>query len=328
MQDLLRFRGSLLNKRKNIVSPYDLSKKNIKGDTTILNIDYIYNASRTPLSFDYKNIENLNVINGMGVTLGDSVVGLSILSLIKKINPDIKISIIRPENSPQYVNEIYDMADGILDHVYYMPYNLNALNSSELNIDVGNQLFWPEFHSMEMHDFFMKMLGVKESDIIKSVMNNSWLKNVVLNNVLKDDYVLFAPESSAKVRSIPQKYHIQIINELYDEFGVNVCGFVDVEHKNYMNISALSRSTLDFVSIISNAMFLYTCDSSALHIAAGFNVPTRCVFNTIAPQLRDKYYPYCESIYIGNKFLRLIQGSEDERILSLVEEIYRDYFYG
>jgi hypothetical protein len=45
----------------------------------------------TKFSSNYSEIEHLNVINGMGVTLGDSIVGISVLSAIKKRIPRLKL---------------------------------------------------------------------------------------------------------------------------------------------------------------------------------------------------------------------------------------------
>ncbi len=101
-----------------------------------------------------------------------------------------------------------------------------------------------------------------------------------------------------------------------------------MNHKNYINISKYSPHTKDFIALIKYASNVYTCDSSALHIAAGFGVPTECVFNTIPPELRTKYYSNCKSIYVGNKRLEKIQSSEDFQLVKMVENNYREYLYG
>ena len=91
----------------------------------------------------------------MGVTLGDSIVGISVLSAIKKKNPKIKIKLIRPETAPSYVEELYELASSVIDELHYMPFHIQKLPCTALNIDVGNQLYSPDFHIMEMHDYFI-----------------------------------------------------------------------------------------------------------------------------------------------------------------------------
>ncbi|MHC6397528.1 glycosyltransferase family protein (plasmid) [Escherichia coli] len=181
---------------------------------------------------------------------------------------------------------------------------------------------------MEMHDYFIQGLGVKLDDVNHNELSNKWLGNIDLGAPVFENYTLFAPIASTKIRSIPSKFYYDIVDMLSRREGKTVLGFVDVNHKNYINISKYSPHTKDFIALIKYASNVYTCDSSALHIAAGFGVPTECVFNTIPPELRTKYYSNCKSIYVGNKRLEKIQSSEDFQLVKMVENNYREYLYG
>ncbi|VFS80699.1 Uncharacterised protein [Kluyvera cryocrescens] len=63
----------------------------------------------------------------LGVTLGDSIVGISVLSAIKKKNPKIKIKLIRPETAPSYVEELYELASSVIDELHYMPFSYSEI---------------------------------------------------------------------------------------------------------------------------------------------------------------------------------------------------------
>ncbi|MGQ6629918.1 glycosyltransferase family 9 protein, partial [Serratia sp. IR-2025] len=296
--NLLTYTGSLLLDGRYIVSPYGVGKENPCGEISPLKDSIIHNNAISKISVDYSKVKNLTIINGLGVTLGDSVVGISALHVIKKINPNIVIKIIRPENCPDYVNEVYTLAKHIIDDISYMPFEITRATDADLVIDIGNQLYWKDFNTLEMHDFFLRSLGIEHSQVSACLKINSWLKKAPLENLNLGEYVLFCPYASTKIRSIPKKYHKKIISYLSDKFRVKVLGFSDVNHDNYEDITELSKNTTCFTSIIKNAKHLYTCDSAALHIGAGFRIPTTSIFTTVRPELRSLYYDNCTSIYI------------------------------
>lgn len=104
---------------------------------TPLNSNKIYNYAKEPFSINYKKEEKLNIINGMGVTLGDSIIGMCCIDIIKN-NPNIQINIIRPKSCDNYVNDIYHISQFLFNKILYMPYQLDKLNSNTVNIDIGN----------------------------------------------------------------------------------------------------------------------------------------------------------------------------------------------
>lgn len=324
--NLLTYTGSLLLDGRYIVSPYGVGKENPCGKISPLKDSIIHNNAISKISVDYSKAKTLTIINGLGVTLGDSVVGISALHVIKKINPNIVIRIIRPENCPDYVNEVYTLAKHIIDDISYMPFEITRATDADLVIDIGNQLYWKDFNTLEMHDFFLRSLGIEHSQVSACLKINSWLKKAPLENLNLGEYVLFCPYASAKIRSIPRKHHKKIISYLSDKFRVKVLGFSDINHDNYEDITELSKSTTYFTSIIKNAKHLYTCDSAALHIGAGFKIPTTSIFTTVRPELRSLYYDNCTSIYIGNNKTEGIHNSENVFLLNLIDKEFEDYY--
>lgn len=309
-----------------IVSPYGVGKYNLCGEISPLNDSIIHNNAISKISVDYSTVKILTIINGLGVTLGDSVVGISALHVIKIFNPNIVIRIIRPENCPNYVNEVYTLAKHIIDDISYMPFDITRATDADLVIDIGNQLYWKDFNTLEMHDFFLRNLGIEHKHVSASLKINSWLNTAPIEDINLGEYVLFCPYASTKIRSIPSKYHKKIISHLSDKFKVKVLGFSDINHDNYTNITLLSKNTTYFTSIIKNAKHLYTCDSAALHIGAGFKTPTTCIFTTVKPELRSLYYDNCTSIYIGNNKTEGIHNSENVFLLDLISKEFEDYY--
>ncbi|WP_434462218.1 glycosyltransferase family 9 protein [Serratia plymuthica] len=319
---LLTYTGSLLLDGRYIVSPYGVSKEQPGGDISPLCNSIVQNNAISKISVDYSKAKTLLIINGLGVTLGDSVVGISALHAIKNINPNIIIRVIRPEKCSNYVNEVYTLASHIINDIYFMPFDISNTEDADLIIDIGNQLYWDDFNKLEMHDFFLRNLGLEHNLVPVEFKNNTWIKNSVLEDINLGEYVLFCPHASTKIRSIPQQYHYKIISYLSDTFKIKVLGFSDVCHKNYTNISELSKNTAYFASIIKHSKYLYTCDSAALHIGAGFKIPTTCIFTTVKPEFRSLYYNNCESVYIGNDMTEGIHNSED---ITLVNSICKEF---
>ncbi|WP_343285555.1 glycosyltransferase family 9 protein [Klebsiella pneumoniae] len=308
------------------MSPYGVNKKKPVGDLAPLAYKTVYNNALNKVKVDYKKIKKVTIINGLGVTLGDSIIGISALHAIKSINPDIHITLIRPEHCQDYVEQIYHMASGIIDKLLYLPFDISKINHTDVNIDMGNQLYWEDFDSIEMHDFFLTNLGINPKSINDNIKNNSWLLNTDVPDFDLGEYILFCPNASTKIRSIPSRFHVEIVEELSHEFGIKVLGFNDVDHPNFFNISNISSDTLSFAGIIKHACFLYTCDSSALHLGAGFNIPTRCIFTTVKPELRSLYYTKCESIYIGNNHTAGVHCSEDDYMLEVLNKEFEEFY--
>lgn len=324
--NLTQFRGSLLDKKGNIIAPYKLERYPGSIGAAPLFSETIYNFSNKPFSVDFKKEKEITIINGMGVTLGDSIVGLSVLHSIKLKNPDLRIHIIRPGFVQPYVEEIYNAASKFISSVSYMPFNINKIKAGHTIIDAGNHLYRDAFHSMEMHDFFLKIIGGDINDVDLRGFSNMWLTEIPLPEVTlpEDKYVLFCGKASTKVRSIPEKFQHRIINQLIEKYNMLICGFSDIDHPGYVNLADVTPDTFSYLAVIKNASSVYTCDSSAVHVAAGFNKPTTCLFNTIKPDLRTRYYPLCISHYMGCQMLEGIQNSEMREHIHLVEKQYEE----
>lgn len=319
--------GSLLENQTHITSSFDLSKGTNDGVITKLALDNVLNHSIKEFRKNYLIERKINIINGMGVTLGDSIIGINALDCIKRINKNIHITLIRPATCHPYVEEIYSIANRFIDSLEYMPYKVNNLKSNAVNIDIGNQLYWDDFNTLEMHDFFLKNLGIDYTRIPDEWKCNHWLTQSLPKK--KSDnypYVLFCPKASTSLRSIPERYHYKIIDYLISVYNLPVYGFSSINHSGYEDISRTCTNTTDFIRIISHATHVYTCDSSALHISAGYNIPTTCIFTAINPRLRSKYYKNCTSIYIGDQFTENLHESEDPKIIDHVNSRFGAYY--
>jgi len=234
--------GSLLSPHGEIVASYDLEVTNsaAEGYRALGLSNGICNAALAEFNPDYAAVSRVHVINGMGVTLGDSVIGLTALTAIKTRFPHISFTIYRPAHAPGYVKRLYELAAPLLGSVTDLPVNLDTLPYTELRIDLGNHLFWPKFSSLPMIDFFLDAMGIKANEVPAIDKRNHWLQELVLPRpqAIKGDYVLLCPTASTPVRSIPASMHKDFVEALWQRYRLPVAGFGNIDHMLYTDVTS------------------------------------------------------------------------------------------
>ncbi|MDR5772357.1 MULTISPECIES: ADP-heptose--LPS heptosyltransferase [unclassified Caballeronia] len=325
--------GSLLSRHGEIVASYDLEAtgSDASGFKSLHDARRdILCAVSTPFTANYAAARRVHLINAFGVTLGDSIIGLSALFAIKRRWPHLTFTTYRPAHAPGYVKRLYELAAPLVGgDVIDLPVPLASLPADEPKIDLGNHLFWPSFASMPMIDFFIRALGVDPLSVAPEDKRNRWLRDLALPLPARhaDDaaYVLFCPNASTPVRSVPQAARGRIVARLWDEFGLPVYGFGAIDHPHYRDIAARSRDTAEFIAWIGHACYLATPDTAALHIAAGFDVPTTAFFTTIGAALRSRDYANCHAVEFELSELQGIHASARAQDLRALERVYGAY---
>lgn len=332
--EALTVQGSLLSEAGLIVASYDLEQADAEaapavGYRGIGVADGVLRGVFPALSVDYATASEVHVINGMGVTLGDSIIGLSALAAIRHRYPDLRFTLYRPARAPRYVEALYTLAEHRVARLRTLPWPLARLRPDVVHIDVGNHLFWPAFMSMPMIDFFLAALGVDPGAIDSAHKANRWLADLALpalpDNWQARPYVLFCPTASTPVRSMPPEQQAAWVERLADRFALPVLGFGPLAHAHpaYVDVQAFSPDTAHFLAWVKHASYLLTVDTAAVHVAAGFGVPTTAFFTTVAPELRVRDYPYCVSVPLPLPTLRNVQSSSRASDLALVQTAYR-----
>jgi hypothetical protein len=319
--------GSLLSPGGEIVASYDLEVTNTPalGYRTLGLSNGVNNAALRPFNPDYAAVSRIHVINGMGVTLGDSVIGITALMAIKAQFPHITFTIYRPAHTPGYVRRLYELAAPLLGSMVDLPVSLDAIAPGELRVDIGNHLFWPKFATLPMVDFFIDAMGLRADGIPAAHKRNHWLQELTLPEPqgISREYVLLCPTASTPVRSIPAALHTSFADALWQRFRLPVAGFGAIGHPHYTDLTLRSPDTADFLGWIKHARYLVTPDTAAVHIAAGFDIPTTAFFTTIAPELRVRDYPCCKPVSLPLPELQGIQASNQAADIELIERAYR-----
>lgn len=328
--EILFFPGSLISSTGEVVAPYDLESGDpVQGEYCAAAChSRVRNANSKPFRLDWEAASTVHVLNGMGVTLGDSIVGLTAIAAIKRQFPNICIRLYRPGRAPQYVEALYSLAAGVVvDECVRLPCALDRIPPGEPIVDVGNHLFWTRFAQEPMIDFFLDALGIEPTAIPSSHKRNGWLQTLPQAPGRSPGhpaaYALFSPAASTPLRAIPTPYWTRLVDSIDRAYGLPVLGFGRVEHPAYTDISDASRTTADFIGWVRDAAFVMTGDSAALHVAAGFDVPTTAFFSSVGPGLRARDYPLCDSIAIDVPSLRGLQASSRDADLRVLDRAFQ-----
>ncbi|MGK8204481.1 ADP-heptose--LPS heptosyltransferase [Burkholderia cenocepacia] len=328
--DALALPGTLLAPDGTLVAPYDLEHGSARavGHVPAAPALGLLHGAHRPFRLDYGRETQVHVINGMGVTLGDSVIGLTALVALRDAHPHLRFTLYRPTRAPRYVEALYGLAAGVVAPTRTLPYRADALPPQTPRIDVGNHLYWPAFARQPMIDFFLDALGADPAAVPASAKRNRWLARLALPalpSTWRRPYVLFCPHASTAVRSVPPALHAPLVARLAQRYGLPVVGFGPVAHPAYVDVSADAvGDTARFIAWIKGASMLFAPDTAALHLADGFDVPTLACFTTIEPALRVRDYPHCVPVALDVPAgLHGLHRSERPDDLAAVEAAYR-----
>ena len=327
--DALAHPGTLLAPDGTLVAPYDLEHGGgpTEGHVPAAPALGLLHAAHQPFRLDYDRMTDVYVINGMGVTLGDSVIGLTALAALRAMHPGLRFTLFRPARAPRYVDALYALAADVVAPSHALPCAADALPAHAPCVDLGNHLYWPAFARQPMIDFFLDALGADPATVPAAAKRNRWLARLRLPALPAEwrrPYVLFCPTASTAVRSVPPALHATFVERLAQRYGLPVVGFGPVAHPAYVDVSREAADTAHFIAWVEGASMLFAPDTSALHLADGFDVPTLACFTTIGPVLRVRDYPHCVPVALDvPDELHGLHRSERPDDLAAVEAAYR-----
>lgn len=83
-----------------------------------------------------------------------------------------------------------------------------------------------------------------------------------------------------------------------------------------------SRTLDQFIAWVKGSAAVVATDSAAMHIAAGFDVPTMAVFVSIDPVLRARDYPNCRVLDVRCELTDGLHDSNDPTVLREIHRIW------
>ncbi len=333
--DALRHPGTLLSPDRRLVASYDLEmtdapsagyRRATQAGAGILN------AAERPFRLAPEPHGTLHVINGMGVALGDSIVGLTALAALRERHPGRRIVLYRPSRIARHVAQLDTLAGDAIATMRTLPVPVDALPAPDLKIDLGNQLYRPSFATLPMIDYFLDALGVTPAEVGTQSKRNRWLARLDLPALPEPwrtrRYALVCADASTPLRSFPDAQRAAIVERVARRYGLPVLGFGPVDRVDrhvYTDVRALSPDTAAYLAWIRGAAVLISADTSAIHAADGFDVPTLACFTSIAPALRVRDYPHCVPVSLAlPPALRDRHASDDAGDVAAVAAAFRE----
>lgn len=319
---------SLISAEGEIWLPYDIARESTRPPgLRCLDDERVLCATAKTLSVDWSATHSVHILNGMGVALGDNIIGLSVIHELKTRHPKLAIHLHPAAHLSSAVSDLHHLVSPSVAAFQSLPIKLQSIGDDELILDLGDFAYWPEFDALPMVDFFAWALGLDAEQLREETRRNAWLKDLPLPALpapwADAPYVLFAPHASSPLRAIPERLRVAFVEALAQRHRQPVLGFGPVAHPAYLDISAWSRSTAEFMAWIADANMLVSADSAAVHIAAGFDVPTLAGFVSIDPMLRTAGYPHCMAIDLRHPTLNGLHHTEDPTLLQLAADAWQ-----
>jgi hypothetical protein len=285
----------------------------------------VRHAARVPFRWRTPARDALHILNGIGVTLGDSIIGMNVLAWLKSSNSALRIHLYRSRHAPAYVERLYQLASHIVEPVHYLPQPLESIPPDV--VDLSDFLYWPRFASEPMVDFFMHGLGIALDAMPAASKANRWLSELTLPSIPAPwsirDYVLFCDQASTALRRVPEEHAASMVDRIWHHYGLPVLGFHPISHSRYYDVSSQSCDLDHLLAWVKNAQVVVGTDSSAIHIAAGFDVPTLAVFVSIDPMLRTRDYPLCRVLDVRSALTDGLHDSDEPSVLREVQRMWR-----
>ncbi|MGN6528380.1 MAG: ADP-heptose--LPS heptosyltransferase [Burkholderiaceae bacterium] len=318
---------ALVDGAGNVWLPYDLPhlRAPCTGWTPLSRRREVRHAGRRPFQWRAPARDEVHILNGMGVTLGDSIIGMNALAWMKRRHPTLRIHLYRTPHAPMFVERLYQLASDIVEPVTYLPRSLETLPDDV--VDLSDFLYWPSFASTPMVDFFIGSLGIAAGAVPASDKANRWLSRLPLPSIPAPwstrRYVLLCDQASTPLRTVPDEHTAAMVDRIWNRYGVPVLGFRPIAHPRYHDVSRHSRNLDQYLAWVKGAAAVIGTDSSAIHVAAGFDVPTMAVFVSIDPALRARDYPHCRALDVRTELTDGLHESGNPAVLREVRRIWR-----
>jgi len=254
-----------------------------------------------------KNSSPLAIVNGFGLSLGDSVIGLQALYAAHSLGHLPRPTLIRRTDCRPMVRALYPLAADFAE-LADLPDGLSAtpppgLPDSVITgfarvIDMRDFAFEPEFRGVAMIDFFLRRLGLTPHDIPPALCRNSWLAPRIAPQRLPElpqDYVLFCPRASMAQRDVPDWAQRRILRLILDAQRLPVVtqGAACADHGGRVIAAPAVERIEELCGLVVHAQRIVSTDTAIPHLADAWSVPCHAVFTTHRPEWRVRDYPHC-----------------------------------
>ncbi len=255
----------------------------------------------------------LAVLNGFGISLGDSIIGLQALHIARQAGAiGGRVVLGRAPTGKPMVDRIYDLAADLAE-VRPMA---EAATCGRV-IDIRDFAFDPAFRGVAMIDYFLGRLGMDPAKVPASRKRNSWLApRIRLPACGNGGYVLVCPRTSIPLRAMPEAVHAHILRWLLAQHDAPVMTQGATALPSIIHAPECT-TVAELCALVANAALVISTDTAMVHLADAFAVPCLAFFVTHRPEWRVRDYPGVTPVHLPAPLpeaLEFPRGPEDVAI--------------
>ncbi len=194
--------------------------------------------------------------------------------------------------------------------------NVKELCEYDFFIDLGSVSKRSYYKSLSHIDSWLHKLGIDYKKIpqdekyntinINAYKPKKELKEKLERIKLKGKILLFHPYSANIDKSIPKEITIALLKDLISKLpDYTIVSVLKLDGKfeddRYVDLSAYSKSFLDYSYIVSNMNQIVTVNTATYHMADAFFIPTVLILNSNDETQVIQEYPSSKMIYVKDK---------------------------
>lgn len=251
------------------------------------------------------------VINRFCPAFGDSVVLLGALRQFRqrlmRVFSSVQLDLLQhPDNLDA---EALSLASGLVDQIHHLPAPLSLLCQYDAYLDLSANY---QSVGLPWVDEMIRMFGIDPADIpdhskrshglVMTNVGQAIRTRVAAARAQGQPLVLFHPQASSEIRSIPPSILPHLVNAVLADTDCTLitCVPVRFSHPRVLDWRDLSTTFSNFTAIISAMDAVLTVDTCVYHIADAVDVPGVALFTSVLPSLRTARYPRITGLLVCN----------------------------
>ncbi len=313
--------------RLHINFPFELGHSDYQQQHYVMNYTPLWVQLESLQKQRPKKLLKIALINGLGSALGDSLVGLTALRMVKKYClryfEQVEFHALLRADRFTDLYLLYKNSH-LFAQINALPCNAETLFSYDAFFDFSGLAHKAvdALNTMPMIDFFLYCFGIPPSIIpaiakrncltlpisIQQTIDVALLPLQTLKKQKNIELVLFHPTASASVRSIPVEQQQRLLIELLSNVQVHViCALALTEtlehpylkhHSRLHRFAEVSHSILHLAALLLRMDKLICVDTVIYHLADALDIASVVCFSTIPPHLRISYYPTIQGVLL------------------------------
>jgi hypothetical protein len=238
------------------------------------------------------------VLNGFGLSLGDSLIGLQALAAARELGAVTgPVRLVRGPGLHPLVDQLYGLV--AFAEIERGDPSVPGLYDGRV-VDLRDLAFDPAFRGVAMIDFFLAKLGLAPAWVPARLRRNAWLAPMVEGTRGQGGYVLICPRSSMALRDWPDSVHRAVVAAVLRATTADVLtqGPWTGEPPPRLQLAPQVPTIGALCALVAGASAIISTDTAMVHLADAFGVPCAAVFTTHRPEWRVRDYPLCHAMRV------------------------------